>query len=61
VHARLRLDDDRLIIEDAGSRNGLAVNFKPIAGAVSLKPGDVICLGMHEFRYVELEQPTHTH
>lgn len=60
VHARLRMDHDGLIVEDAGSKNGLAVNREKVDRAV-LRHGDVISLGLHEFRYVDVKQPTRTH
>lgn len=60
THAHLRLDEDRLIIEDAGSKNGVAVNAKMVERA-ALKHGDIISLGNGHFRYVELEQPAQPH
>ncbi len=61
THARLRLEEDNLTIEDAGSKNGLVVNTNRVDHAV-LKHGDVVSLGNgHIFRYVELEVPSQTH
>lgn len=60
IHARLRMDDEGLIIEDPGSKNGLAVNHKIIERAV-LMHGDIVSLGMHDFRYLDLEQRGNTH
>ncbi len=61
THARLRLDEEGVVIEDASSKNGLAVNEKVVDRAV-LKHGDVVSLGNgHAYRYVELELPTRTH
>jgi pSer/pThr/pTyr-binding forkhead associated (FHA) protein len=44
-HATLYMQANGLIVEDAGSQNGVRVNGKGIAVATSLKIGDVIELG----------------
>jgi FHA domain len=44
-HAVLRPGDDRLEIEDLGSRNGTWVNDRRIDSPTSLAPGDVIRIG----------------
>lgn len=43
-HARLRLEDHRVTLEDLGSRNGTYVNGGRIAGEVELSDGDKIQL-----------------
>lgn len=49
-HARLFLDDGKLCIEDMGSSNGISVNEKKAPGKVELSPGDMVQLGVVEFR-----------
>jgi len=44
-HARVIRTGPILEIEDAGSRNGTLLNDRPVAGRMSLGPGDVIKLG----------------
>jgi len=39
-HARIVPEDDRIMVEDLGSRNGTWVNGNRIAGPTSLRPGD---------------------
>ncbi|HVR29341.1 MAG TPA: FHA domain-containing protein, partial [Thermoanaerobaculia bacterium] len=43
-HARLMRRDDRLLVEDLGSRNGTFVNDLAVEGPTEVKPGDVIRL-----------------
>ena len=58
-HARLRELAGGLVIEDIGSRNGIAVNSRVVERAV-LRDGDVINFGGEvDFRYVEVETPPH--
>jgi hypothetical protein len=44
-HARLRLDGARVVVEDAGSRNGLWLGGKRVAGLRELRPGDELRAG----------------
>jgi hypothetical protein len=47
-HARVKVDAGRAFVEDLGSRNGVAVNGKPIKGQVELADGDRIRVGAQE-------------
>jgi DNA-binding CsgD family transcriptional regulator len=61
-HARLRLVDEGLVVEDLGSRNGVLVNERKIAGPVSLSHGDVIGIGLASLEVVDehvLHHPEH--
>jgi pSer/pThr/pTyr-binding forkhead associated (FHA) protein len=44
THARLREENSRLVIEDAGSKNGILVNSEP-TGRCVLRDGDIVSLG----------------
>ena len=55
LHAVLQMDDQGLTIEDHGSKNGVLVNESKIEQA-TLKHGDIVSLGKHYLRYVDLEQ-----
>jgi hypothetical protein len=50
-HAWLRWDGATASIADAGSRNGTAVNDRPLTGAQELHHGDIIRLGGVEVRF----------
>lgn len=47
-HARFRVDDEQLQVEDLESRNGLLVNGQQVRGTVQLKPGDVVGIGAQQ-------------
>jgi hypothetical protein len=47
-HAKIRVDQDRLTIEDLGSRNGVLVGGKPLKAVVELVDGDRIRIGSQE-------------
>lgn len=47
-HARIRLDGERAVLEDLGSRNGVAVNGKLLKGSIELTDGDRIRVGSQE-------------
>ncbi len=51
-HARIRRDDDQVLIEDLGSTNGTYVNGVRIEGATALHDGDEIALGAQGPRIV---------
>ncbi len=51
VHARLSRRNERVTIEDAGSKNGTHVNGQPCTAAVELADGDVIETGHTFFVY----------
>ncbi|RIK97376.1 MAG: hypothetical protein DCC71_21740 [Proteobacteria bacterium] len=47
-HARLHREDDRVVLEDAGSGNGCLVNGERVEGRRPVQPGDRISIGKHE-------------
>jgi hypothetical protein len=47
-HARVKVEGGRAFVEDLGSRNGVAVNGKPIKNLVELADGDRIRVGSQE-------------
>jgi pSer/pThr/pTyr-binding forkhead associated (FHA) protein len=49
-HFRLFLAGSRLVVEDAGSANGTAVNGAPISGEYPLTDGDLIAAGHTQLR-----------
>ncbi len=55
LHAILQMDDDGLTIEDHGSKNGVLVNQSQVE-QTTLEHGDVVTIGNHYLRYVDLEQ-----
>ncbi len=61
-HARLRIQGGQGVVEDLGSRNGVQVNGKAIAGSTQLANGDRIRIGTQELVFLELpasvERPT---
>jgi hypothetical protein len=56
-HATIRVEGDRISVEDMGSRNGLIVRGKPVKGVVELSDGDRIRVGAQEL-VVCAAQPT---
>lgn len=48
-HARLRISDDGVVIEDLGSRNGVLVNGDLLRGPRLLEDGDTIRIGEVDF------------
>jgi pSer/pThr/pTyr-binding forkhead associated (FHA) protein len=44
-HAIVRFDGNRLTVRDAGARNPVVVNGRPIAGEIPVQNGDVIAVG----------------
>lgn len=60
-HARISLDEqDQVMIEDLGSRNGTLVKGKLIAGPTALQSQDLIALGTTSFMVVDREQARET-
>ncbi len=60
-HARLTLaDEDQLMIEDLGSRNGLFVDDNKIEGKVSLEPSKLVTLGTSTFVVLDVEGERNT-
>lgn len=47
-HARIKVDGERAVLEDLGSRNGVAVNGKLLKGSVELADNDRIRVGSQE-------------
>jgi hypothetical protein len=47
-HARIRVDDNRITLEDLGSRNGVYLAGKAVKGTVELADGDRIRIGSQE-------------
>ncbi|MDL1951116.1 FHA domain-containing protein, partial [Acidobacteria bacterium ACD] len=45
LHARVRVEEDRVLVEDMESRNGTYVNGRKVGGAVALTRGDRITIG----------------
>jgi len=60
MHALLQIDNEGLLLEDHGSKNGVLVNQIKIDRAI-LKHGDIVTLGKHYLRYVDLGQQELTH
>lgn len=50
-HARIALRDDKALVSDLGSRNGLKLNGRGIEGEVELRDGDRIRLGTQELLF----------
>ena len=51
-HARLTVRAGRAVLEDLGSRNGTAVDGRPIDGPAELAPGDTIEVGPEEIVFL---------
>lgn len=60
VHSRLFVEQQLLMIEDAGSRNGTYVNQVKIAGPAPLASGDVIQIGSSIITLTILEETAQT-
>jgi pSer/pThr/pTyr-binding forkhead associated (FHA) protein len=56
-HARFFRQDDRVLVEDLGSRNGTFVNGARIGGPTVLRSGDEVSLGATTLAVVAAEQP----
>lgn len=60
-HARLSVDEDnRVFIEDLGSRNGVLINGVLTAGKTPVAPQDLIALGTTSFLVIDREQVQET-
>jgi len=55
-HARVELQQGRLILSDLGSLNGTFVNAQRVTSA-TLKDGDVISIGKHSIYVDEMDRP----
>ncbi len=51
LHARIRVNDDGMHITDAGSKNGIHINYEPLRGEHSLVGGDTVTLGHFMFQF----------
>lgn len=47
-HAKFRVAEDKLTVEDLGSRNGVMVRGKPLKGSAELVDGDRVRIGSQE-------------
>jgi hypothetical protein len=47
-HAKIRIDGDKVTVEDLGSRNGLQLNGRVLRGTHAIKDGDRIRIGTQE-------------
>jgi hypothetical protein len=50
-HAALSITEDRVTLEDLGSRNGVSVNGVRVSGSRVLQPGDTIVIGKIEMSF----------
>jgi DNA-binding winged helix-turn-helix (wHTH) protein len=51
-HARVHVAATAAFIEDLGSRNGTFLRGERVEGASEVQPGDVVCVGPEELRFV---------
>ena len=56
-HARVVVGDDRALVEDTGSRNGVAVNGTVIRAPTRLHEGDRVRIGTQEFVFCTVHTP----
>jgi len=56
VHAAIILLEDRLYVEDRGSRNGVIVNYAHVENRTRLRDGDNITLGQQNIRVVCMDR-----
>ncbi len=52
-HVRITVGDDRVVVEDLSSRNGVLVNGFPLRGLTPLHDGDRLRLGAQEFVFCQ--------
>lgn len=57
THAELVKSDDKFILKDLRSSNGVLVNGKKVT-EYFLAPGDMFTIGNHAYRYIEVEADT---
>jgi hypothetical protein len=60
-HARVRIADGRVILEDLGSRNGCRVNGTHVKRPVDLSDGDRIRLGTQELVFSDMQASSDVH
>ncbi|MEQ8460599.1 MAG: FHA domain-containing protein [Sandaracinaceae bacterium] len=51
LHARIRMDGDAMHISDAGSKNGIELDYTPLKGERELKDGAMVRLGHYTFQF----------
>lgn len=54
-HARLRVEEDQVLVEDLQSTNGTRINGETVQGAAAMKAGDRMELGNHVLKLVSLD------
>lgn len=57
-HASLRIEEDRVLLVDHGSRNGVLVNGERVRGEVEVVPGDRIEIGTEALVLLERRAPS---
>ena len=55
LHATIIRENDHLLLEDRGSRNGCTLNGKQVSGIVRLKDGDTIGIGHQRIRITAIK------
>jgi predicted component of type VI protein secretion system len=60
-HARIRVADGRVVLEDLGSRNGCRVNGVFVRGSVGLTDGDRIRFGTQELVFGDVQTTSDVH
>src|SRR4028119_1747125 len=53
VHAELRREGDRFILQDLGSANGTRFNGQPLTGEIPIDTGDRFQIGETVFEFLE--------
>ncbi|MES1176096.1 MAG: FHA domain-containing protein [Myxococcales bacterium] len=56
-HAQIVITEDRAVVEDFGSANGVFVNGKRVAGSQQLKSGDQLLVGKQQFAVCAVSRP----
>ena len=56
-HAQIVVTDDRAIVEDFSSANGVFVNSKRVSGSEQLKAGDQLQIGKQQFTVCSVARP----
>ncbi len=56
-HAQIVIHEDRALVEDFGSANGVFVNGKRVAGSEPLKAGDQLQIGKQQFAVCGVARP----
>jgi len=56
-HAQIVIDDERAMVEDFSSANGVFVNNKRVSGSEPLKAGDQLQIGKQQFTVCSVARP----